>query len=330
MLGLGLASTHVGMTETPESWSAGFERRLARWPELKDSLPLQLKVETDEVMEGYRERVAAAFKVLREQVEAYRPDAIIMVGDDQHEIFDHSNVPALAIVTAEELWGTHRVAYGSAEEGPRVDYQTNPELARYIARGLVKKGFDLANLVTLVPRGSTGNKGLGHMITGLVPMVDPDYQIPIIPLYINEYFAHHNDYYLPLPTAERCYNLGVALAEVLSDRPERIAIYASGGLSHPASGGVPRTTEGGLPNNLPLGYVDEFLDRWFLDCIERNDSDAMKKLFIVDSESVRAGSGELRAWITVAGAMGRPAKVLDYMAHWHQVCGLGYAYWPPD
>ncbi|MCY4447347.1 MAG: hypothetical protein OXE02_00680 [Chloroflexi bacterium] len=49
------------------------------------------------------------------------------------------------------------------------------------------------------------------------------------------------------------------------------------------------------PPNLPLGYVDEFLSRWFLDCIERNDSDAMKKLFIVDSETVRAGSGELRA-----------------------------------
>ena len=51
----------------------------------------------------------------------------------------------------------------------------------------------------------------------------------------------------------------------------------------------------GPPNNLPLGYVDEFLNRWFLDCIERNDSDAMKKLFIVDSETVRAGSGEVRA-----------------------------------
>ena len=330
MLGLGLASTHVGMTETPESWRAGFERRLERWPELRESLPLQLKQETDEVMEDYQRRVAAAFKVLRQQVETYEPDAIILVGDDQHEIFDHSNVPALAILTGEELWGIHRNVYGSAEESPRVDYKTNPELARHIAKELVKRDFDLANIVTLAPRGSTGERGLGHMVTGLVPMVDPNLEIPIIPIYINEYFAHHNDYYLPLPSAERCYNLGVALAEILSARPERVAIYASGGLSHPASGGVPRTTAGGLPNNLPLGYVDEFLDRWFLDCVERNDSDAMKKLFIVDSETVRAGSGELRAWITVAGAMNRPAKVLDYMVHWHQVCGLGYAYWPPD
>jgi protocatechuate 4,5-dioxygenase beta chain len=145
---------------------------------------------------------------------------------------------------------------------------------------------------------------IAHPIPTLIPRLD----IPIVPLFINEYYP-------PLPTAKRCYDLGVALADVLAACPERIAIYASGGLSHDPSG--PRA-----------GWVDEPLDRWVLERLEHNDSDALQHLFTFDSDTMRGGTGEIRAWITVAGAMQRPARVVDYIRAHHAKVGLAFAYWP--
>ena len=46
---------------------------------------------------------------------------------------------------------------------------------------------------------------------------------------------------------------------------------------------------------------------------------------------MRGGTGEIRAWIVVAGAMHEMstcATVVDYIPAYHAVCGLGWAYWP--
>ena len=81
MLGLGLASSHApAMFEPKEMWPVVYSRR----PEdTKDSQPHRARLETPEVIEGYLPRIHAAFDVLRQQLEAYRPDALIVIGDDQ-------------------------------------------------------------------------------------------------------------------------------------------------------------------------------------------------------------------------------------------------------
>lgn len=62
--------------------------------------------------------------------------------------------------------------------------------------------------------------------------------------------------------------------------------------------------------------------------LERNDGEALKHLFTFDSDTMRGGTGEIRAWITVAGAMRRPATVVDYIRAHHAKTGLAFAYWP--
>jgi hypothetical protein len=43
-----------------------------------------------------------------------------------------------------------------------------------------------------------------------------------------------------------------------------------------------------------------------------------------------SGTGEVRAWISVAAAMKRPAKVVEYVpAHCTQT-GCGFVYWPAE
>jgi len=46
-----------------------------------------------------------------------------------------------------------------------------------------------------------------------------------------------------------------------------------------------------------------------------------------DSDNLRSGTGEVRAWISVAAAMKRPARVIDYIpAHCTQT-GCGFVCW---
>ena len=71
------------------------------------------------------------------------------------------------------------------------------------------------------------------------------------------------------------------------------------------------------------------LDRWILERLERSDPSALEHLFTFDSDNLRLGTGEVRAWISVAAAMKRPAKIVDYVpAHCTQT-GCGFVYWPP-
>jgi len=56
----------------------------------------------------------------------------------------------------------------------------------------------------------------------------------------------------------------------------------------------------------------------------------LQELFTFDSDTLRSGTGEIRSWITVAGAFdGVRATVIDYIPARHAVTGLGFAYWTP-
>jgi protocatechuate 4,5-dioxygenase beta chain len=274
-------------------------------------MPHSAKVEIDtlEIRQEHYRRIHAAFAVLRSQLEAYRADALIMIGDDQGDMFDAANNPTFSVYTGEDpIWGRDvrdwRVA---PEKRRRIEFKNHVELSRHLLKGLVKRGFDMANIAKFDPRGAP-ERGVSHAVVNLAPEVDPSREIPIVCVFLNEYYP-------PLPSAERCAQLGEAIADVLADRPERVAIYASGGLSH-------------FPGEYNMGWIDKSLDHWILERLERNDLDALKHLFTFDSDNLRSGTGEVRAWISVAGAMRRPAKIVEYVAAHCTLTGCGFAYWP--
>ena len=305
MIELGLATSHASaMFEPKERWPSIY----AAMPEYaKESQPHSAKLETESVIEGQLRRTDKAFETLRAQLETYRPDALVMVGDDQNQIFDKRFNPTFFIYTGTEAWGLTGTGYRPLEERQKVVFPCHSELAHFIHKELVKRGFDLAS-GSVFDALARPERGMSHMVMYPMLKVTPRFDIPIVPIFINEYYP-------PLPTAERCYQLGEALAQVLGKRSERIAIYASGGLSHDPSG--PRA-----------GWVDEPLDRWVLERLERNEGAALKDLFAFDSDTLRGGTGEIRAWVCVAGAMNRTARVLDYIRSHHAKTGLAFAYWP--
>ena len=310
MLGMGMASSHAPMMfQKAQYWPRMIERIPAA---AREQLPTSARVEmaTPSIIEGHIQRIEAAFATLRQALQAYRPDVLLMIGDDQGDLFDAANNPTFAVYTGDEpIWGrSARDPFGTPPpERTKLVFRQHAELARHLLRGLVKRGFDVANVGKFDPRGNPV-RGVSHMVSNLVPEVDPGLQIPLVCVFMNEYYP-------PLPSAARCTQLGQAISDVLRDRPERVAIYASGGLSH-------------YPGMHNAGWIDQPLDQWILERLQRNDLEALQHLFTFDSDSMRSGTGEVRAWIGAAAAMNRPAKFVEYVpAHCTQT-GCGFVYWP--
>lgn len=308
MIGLGLASSHATAMFCPaEYWPTVY----AGIPEyMKGSQPDTAKLETPEVIQQQIARLEKNFARLRDEIAAYKPDALIYVGDDQNDMFNASNNPTFAVFTGDEVWGATVPRYlGQDPKDSRLHVPVHSDLAKRIHKGLIKRDFDVANCSKMQPLGHP-ERGVSHMLIFPHPKLVPNNDIPVIPIFINQYFP-------PLPSAKRCWALGKAIADILKDGPERVAIYASGGLSHDPLG--PRA-----------GWIDEAMDNWILERLERGEQAELQNLFTFDSASLRGGSAEIRSWITVAAAMDRPAKRIDYFPSHHAKTGLAWAYWPEE
>ena len=302
---LGLASSHApSMFVAPEHWPTIHRGLAGNVPQ-----PPELALETPEVIADHARRVGQGFAALRAQLDAVKPDALFIIGDDQNELFSAALIPSFAMFVGDVAEGTYSVSWiGEKPQDNRIRLPCSPAVAKIALAGLVERGFDFGFVEKLTPLARP-ELGIGHAFTriGRVMRV-VESGLPVIPIFTNAYHP-------PLPTASRCYALGQALRDIFADRPERVAIYGSGGLSHDPRG--PRA-----------GWVDEPLDRWVLDCIARGESAALKTLFTTDSPNLRGGTGEIRNWIAVAGAYeGVKASVVDYIAARHAVTGLGFAYW---
>jgi Catalytic LigB subunit of aromatic ring-opening dioxygenase len=307
MLGLGLASSHApSMFRGVEHW-APIHRVLT------DGVPQppQITEETSEVLQSYIDRIDKGFGVLKKQIAAYKPDVLLVVGDDQGEVFTEANMPGLCLFTCAEVHGTINIALlDEPEDENHIALRCQHELARYLLKELNRKGLEVSESKELKPLGRP-KRGIGHAFTRPVVKVTPELNIPIIPFHVNAYFP-------PMPSARRCYELGQSIAVALRGRPEKVAIMASGGLSHDPRG--PRA-----------GWIDAPLDHWVLQQLKTGNGEALCHLFEFDSDTLRGGTGEIRSWIVVAGACGgAPATIVDYIPAHHAVTGLGFAYWPPD
>jgi protocatechuate 4,5-dioxygenase beta chain len=308
-LEFGLASSHAGFMFAPlDKWPIRYEVLTSHVPQ-----PPQAAAEDAAVQQEHKQRIASAMATLSRALEAYRPDAVLIVGDDQDELFSAGFSPSFAIYTGDTVSGS--LSLRTIGESMADNVQAFPchgGLARALRDGLVREGFDLTWLDRLDAVAPRREGGIGHAFSRPAKTLRlPDLGIPIIPFFLN---AYHR----PLPTASRCYALGQAMRRVLAARPERLAIYASGGLSHDPGG--PRS-----------GWIDQPLDRWVLDRLAAGETEQLTDLFTFDSDTLESGTGEIRCWIVAAGAMAqRRATVVDYIPSYHAVTGLGFAYWPTD
>lgn len=307
-LGLGLASSHApNMFIPPEDWERRYKQAVEDVPQ-----PLAVAKETMEVRKEFVRRMDAAWDTQRKKIADYKPDAIVMVTDDHNETFSNASCnPTLAIHTGSTASGGLGLIRGTDTSSPTVRVQCHQELSQYLAKELVRRDFDMAikSEDDVVALGQP-DRGMGHGFTRTAPKIMPDLDIPVVLMWIN-------CYYDPIPTAKRCLDFGAAIADVLSQRDERIAIFGTGGLSHDPRG--PRA-----------GWIDEPLDRAVLKAFADGDPYRLKSLYEIDSDTYHGGTGEIRNWLVVGGAMGGiKADIIDYMPIHHVITGVGFASWGP-
>jgi catalytic LigB subunit of aromatic ring-opening dioxygenase len=267
--------------------------RLAEKPELEK--------ETEEMKWTKWRRCMDAIGVLRSDLEALRPDVIVIVGDDQHEnILDDNTPPFTVFIGAEAEASTSLKYLKQPKSENRARYTVDGPLGAGLLRDLMNTGFDPAYSKMTRYEG-----GLGHAFARVLKFLTANLNCRILPIMVNTYFP-------PAPSPQRCVQFGRGLAQAIRRTPgdQRVVVIASGGLSHTK--------------------INEALDKQFLEKIERNDVDGMAQM--AGSLFVE-GTSEILNWIVVAAAADQKAEVIDYQPLYRTKtgvgCAMGFARWKP-
>lgn len=309
------------------------------WNEVRANRSLREDVPMDDLETNQQkyQRIQDAFGLLKEKLYSTEPDVIVMFGDDQLEQFDFTNFPPFAIYVGDEYdgplpsrdasqTGTMRAKNGETETPKQAHMHAKEEIGVGLLTGLMERNFDPAFCMDM-PKAE---KGMGHAFMRPAAAIT-DLKTPVLPVFINCYFA-------PQPTAERCFEFGVALRETIEalDSNARVAIVGSGGLWH---------TPGAKD-----AYLDEDFDRLILSHLESGDGKGMAEAF--DSYQIpqgdtsqfigergrlatgmpgfggpQGGTREICNWVAAAGtANGSRSTIIDYIPVYASPLGAGFSY----
>jgi 3-O-methylgallate 3,4-dioxygenase len=248
-----------------------------------------------------------------------KPDAVVLVGNDQMEMFWDGLVPAFAV-----YWGKDIVnrlpppeAFAKLPPGIQVSmssyapaapatYPGAPDLALHLLKALQAENFDVASM-TKIPPHRGGYVTIPHAFGFIFRRIMGDDPPPTVPVVENTFYPPNQ------PTVSRCIDFGKALVAAIKSWPanKRVAIIGSGGLSH--------------------FVIDEQLDAIVIDAIRSGNAEGLNKLTEADFQS---GTSEAKNWIPVIGAMtglGLSMNVVDYVPCYRTLAGTGtancFVYW---
>ena len=226
------------------------------------------------------EQAAKAMRELGTVLDETKPDVILFLGSDHVETFSPTCIPTFCIIA-----GTRAIAKFAGRE---FNLAVHREMAEDILHKLVTdRNFDMAY---------SEDAELGHAFAVPFELVIGKRDIPVIPFFTNVYVP-------PLPTAQRCAALGRALADIIKGRKERVAIVASGGMSH-------------FPGTTKYLHPEFDFDRWLVSQLEAGNTSAL--LNMTNPQLDEVGNTEMLNWATMFGAIGAvPGELIDYIPTWH-------------
>ncbi len=263
----------------------------------------------------------ADFRKIRSVLDDFKPDFVLIWGDDQYENFREEIIPPFCIEAFDEVKARPWAAAPDSRRGFRANVWNEPEdyeftvkchreAARYIATALLEQDFDMA--YSYKPRF---HKGLAHAFMNAVLYLDYDrkgFQHRIVPISVNcygrEVISAQGLYAIgdgevqpdpPAPSPRRCFNLGAAIARIVRDSPWRVALMASSAWSH--SFLTPKTHR-----MMP----DVETDRQLFAAMRDGNYQFWRNFTLTDLEA--AGGGETLNWFNLVGAMSE----LNYKLDW--------------
>jgi len=318
---LGMALSHGPMlSTTPEQWALRVPAdRAAKHPfrgrtlsfnelvELRRDDRFDLQSALD-VMQARHASCHTALDRLAEVFAEVRPEVAVIFGNDQMEIFRDSLIPAFSVMHGDKIVNSEMsearraklppgIAEASAGHIPPggASYPGAPELACHIIKSLMADSFDVATMKSF-PTDETP-----HAFGFIYRRVMRDRPVPSVPLLQNTFFPPNQ------PSAQRCYDFGRGVAKAIRSwrSDARVAVFASGGLSH--------------------FVIDERLDLTFLEALRKRDS---AEITGTQEELLQSGSSEIKNWIALGGAMSetsREYRLVDYVPCYRSEAGTGTA-----
>lgn len=344
---LGIGTSHSPMISTPpELWATHGEANDMRNTELlsykHDGSVVnyeQLLAESggkyaaEATLEKHQEqydRLQKGARALAKVLKEVKPDVAVIVSDDQNELFFEDNMPMFSVYWGESFhllprptgstpspstistWG-----YGDVE----MDVPVDSALGLHLIESLVDADFDIAHYRYLNQEygGSIGPLGylqkehvtkarpfgLPHGYSFVVRRLMNNAPIPIVPISQNTCYPPNQ------PTPKRCYNLGSAIRAAIEDwdTDKRVAVIASGGLSH--------------------FVLDEELDRLALKGLQEKNAEILCSL---PRQRLQSATSEILDWVTAGGAcQNLDFNLVDYVAAPRTPAGTGggwaFGYW---
>jgi hypothetical protein len=262
----------------------------------------------------------------RAALDEFKPDVMIVWGDDQYENFHEDVIPAFCILAYDQIevkpWEKDSFFGINAWEEPKDKtfvYKGHRSAGKYLATQMLENGFDVAYAYKPL------HHGLGHAFLNAALFLDYDrkgFPYPILPFQVNDYGrrvvsqkAGLPDLTKPIPEGEldppspmpwRCFDLGRAVARAMAQSPWRVALVASSSWSHAF-----------LTEKNHWIYPDVEADKFLFDALRSGEYDKWRERPLTSIEE--SGQQETMNWQCLVGAMaelGRKPDFCEFAPSW--------------
>ena len=250
--------------------------------------------------EGPQCETARFFASVTRELEAMRPDLIVMFDTDHLNTFFFDNLPIFAMGVTDAFRGPN----DEPRAVPIYTIRSRPDVAAHLRRAAIEAGFDVA---------VTQDFTVDHSVVVPLHFMTPGMQIPVVPVFVSGHVP-------PLPSAARCHALGLAVKRAIETWTEQLRVVVIGGGSFSLEVFGPRIAPGKSD-----GVRDPDWARRVCALLEQG---AIPTLIAeaTPAQLLRAGNvgGELLDWVAMLGAVGerRPKFVTPQMEQGH-----AYAAW---
>lgn len=242
--------------------------------------------------------IFTAFAPISDWLAAKKPDVLLFIYNDHVTsfFFDHYSAFALGVG---EAWKVADEG-GGARALPPINGA--PAFAAHVGRSLMADEFDLSFF-----QDRALDHGCFSPLSVLCPHDEKGWPVHLVPLQVGVL-------QFPIPSARRCYKLGHALRRAVESYPLplRVAIVATGGLSHQVHGER-------------AGFNNTEWDHRFLDLFE---SEPERLAEMTHAEYARLGGvegTEVIMWLVMRGALAREVKCLHRTYYLPSMAGIATA-----
>lgn len=332
---LGLGLTHYPLLLGADSTMAALLRTTLKDPdipaELKDPANWSEQARREWSDDGgtvaaaeHRARLRAGLDRCRRELDDFRPDVVVVWGDDQYENFREEVIPSFCVLAYDDVevdpFGVIKKlklenAWGVRQDGQSFTMRGNPRFAKQLASDVLNAGVDVAYSYQKRPGMNFPHAFANTQIFLDYDNIGQQFPYPIVALAVNCYGEHviarrggiarfadiraGENLDPPGPSPLRCYQFGQAVGKSVRAAEGRVALVASSSWSHAF-----------LYDKGWHLRPDTESDQRLYDALVAGDGEAW--LQVTGAQVVESGQHEMLNWFCLLGAVAELGLTLQW------------------